>query len=133
MTSIRIIKADQLTPDLVAAWSEIQRGNRCLASPFFRPEFTQAVASVARPAGSRRLGRRRSFAWVLSLPAAAIRRRRPGGWAAFRFPRRHRGGGLHMERRELLRLVDCGSGIFITWSASRPLIGIASKWNRRPT
>ena len=28
------------------AWSQIQRDNEELASPYFRPEFTQAVASV---------------------------------------------------------------------------------------
>jgi CelD/BcsL family acetyltransferase involved in cellulose biosynthesis len=46
MTSIRVITADRLTPDLAATWSEIQRGNPALDSPFFCPEFTQAVAAV---------------------------------------------------------------------------------------
>ena len=35
-----------LTGDEIAAWSAIQRGNPALSSPYFRPEFTQAVASV---------------------------------------------------------------------------------------
>jgi CelD/BcsL family acetyltransferase involved in cellulose biosynthesis len=46
VTSIRVIPADRLAPDLIAAWSEIQRANPLLASPFFHPEFTRAVASV---------------------------------------------------------------------------------------
>ena len=40
------IKGHDLSPDLVARWAEIQETSRDLASPYFRPEFTQAVASV---------------------------------------------------------------------------------------
>jgi CelD/BcsL family acetyltransferase involved in cellulose biosynthesis len=35
-----------LAPELVRAWSEIQRANPALDSPYFRPEFTEAVAAV---------------------------------------------------------------------------------------
>jgi CelD/BcsL family acetyltransferase involved in cellulose biosynthesis len=45
---IRIIPAAQLTQDLVSAWSGLQRSNQALASPFFRPEFTLAVAAERR-------------------------------------------------------------------------------------
>lgn len=41
-----IIHASDLTDRQLALWSEIQRSDQTLASPFFRPEFTQAVASV---------------------------------------------------------------------------------------
>jgi CelD/BcsL family acetyltransferase involved in cellulose biosynthesis len=44
--NIRSIAADQLTPEQVAAWASIQRADAALASPYFRPEFTQAVAAV---------------------------------------------------------------------------------------
>lgn len=35
-----------LTKNEIDAWSEIQRAEPLLASPYFRPEFTQAVAAV---------------------------------------------------------------------------------------
>lgn len=44
--NIRVLTADQLTPELVAAWSACQCENPALDSPHFRPEFTAAVAAV---------------------------------------------------------------------------------------
>ena len=44
--NIRSIRADRLTADHVAAWASIQRADAALHSPYFRPEFTQAVAAV---------------------------------------------------------------------------------------
>ena len=44
--NIRVITADRLTPEHVAVWSDIQQADAALDSPYFRPEFTQAVASV---------------------------------------------------------------------------------------
>lgn len=46
---ITVIPARELGPAELARWSELQRANPCLASPFLRPEFTQSVATV-RPA-----------------------------------------------------------------------------------
>ena len=46
--NIRVIAAEQLTAEQVAAWSDIQRAEPALDSPCFRPEFTQAVAAVRR-------------------------------------------------------------------------------------
>ena len=43
---ITVLSAKALTPQHVAAWSRLQRANRDFDSPFFRPEFTQLVASV---------------------------------------------------------------------------------------
>jgi CelD/BcsL family acetyltransferase involved in cellulose biosynthesis len=48
MTNIRTISADQLTPAHIAVWSEIQQAEAMFDSPYFRPEFTQAVASVRK-------------------------------------------------------------------------------------
>ncbi|MEN6459144.1 MAG: GNAT family N-acetyltransferase [Thermoguttaceae bacterium] len=45
---IRVVTADALTPDQLAAWDAIQRADATLASPYFRPEFTQAVAAVRK-------------------------------------------------------------------------------------
>ncbi len=42
---IYVIPATQLTADHIAAWSRIQLGNPGLINPFFRPEFTSAVAA----------------------------------------------------------------------------------------
>ncbi|MFO0886026.1 MAG: hypothetical protein U0894_17895 [Pirellulales bacterium] len=39
-------KADQLTPDEIATWKQLQAANPSLESPYFHPEFTLAVASV---------------------------------------------------------------------------------------
>jgi CelD/BcsL family acetyltransferase involved in cellulose biosynthesis len=44
--NIRRQSFDQLTAEEIAAWSAMQSANPQLASPFFRPEFTQAVAAV---------------------------------------------------------------------------------------
>jgi CelD/BcsL family acetyltransferase involved in cellulose biosynthesis len=43
---IDLVSSSQLTPDLIARWDEIVRGAPELASPYFRPEFTQAVAAI---------------------------------------------------------------------------------------
>jgi CelD/BcsL family acetyltransferase involved in cellulose biosynthesis/glycosyltransferase involved in cell wall biosynthesis len=40
------LRADQLTADHLRAWSDLQRADPALDSPFFRPEFTRAVAAV---------------------------------------------------------------------------------------
>jgi CelD/BcsL family acetyltransferase involved in cellulose biosynthesis len=42
----RIFPAAQLSAEHLAAWSRLQRSDATLASPYFRPEFTQAVAAV---------------------------------------------------------------------------------------
>jgi CelD/BcsL family acetyltransferase involved in cellulose biosynthesis len=43
---IRTVTFKQLTTDEIAAWSHIQRTEPLLASPYFRPEFTESVAAV---------------------------------------------------------------------------------------
>jgi len=43
---IDLIPGRELSSDLVARWDEIARSTPELASPYFRPEFTQAVAAV---------------------------------------------------------------------------------------
>ncbi|MGD9722718.1 MAG: GNAT family N-acetyltransferase [Pirellulales bacterium] len=44
--NIRSVKFDRLTSEELATWSAIQLGNEVYSSPYFRPEFTQAVAAV---------------------------------------------------------------------------------------
>jgi len=46
MMKINVIPAGRLSPDQVSAWGRLQSANPTLDSPFFRPEFTQAVAAV---------------------------------------------------------------------------------------
>jgi CelD/BcsL family acetyltransferase involved in cellulose biosynthesis len=41
-----LLPARQLSADQIAAWADLQSNDRCLDSPFFRPEFTLAVAAV---------------------------------------------------------------------------------------
>jgi CelD/BcsL family acetyltransferase involved in cellulose biosynthesis len=41
-----VIPASELSPAQVDAWSQIQRASAEFGSPYFRPEFTQAVAAV---------------------------------------------------------------------------------------
>lgn len=48
MTPISILSAEQLSDSDVARWKEILSSNPCLDSPYFRPEFTLAVAKVRR-------------------------------------------------------------------------------------
>jgi len=44
--SVRALRASELTPELRAAWASIQESRPEFASPFLRPEFTLAAASV---------------------------------------------------------------------------------------
>lgn len=44
--NIRVLNADALTPEQIAAWADIQESAWAFDSPCFRPEFTQAVAAV---------------------------------------------------------------------------------------
>lgn len=46
MNRIRIIPASALTTDLLVQWRAMAEHERYLNSPFFRPEYTQAVAAV---------------------------------------------------------------------------------------
>jgi CelD/BcsL family acetyltransferase involved in cellulose biosynthesis len=43
---IELIQARELPPDLIARWDEIVGAAPELASPYFRPQFTQAVAAL---------------------------------------------------------------------------------------
>jgi hypothetical protein len=43
---ITAVPADRLTPEQFQAWGDVQRADPALESPYFRPEFTQAVAAV---------------------------------------------------------------------------------------
>ena len=43
---IEAIPAVELTADQLSLWSQFQRADATLDSPYFRPEFTQAVAAV---------------------------------------------------------------------------------------
>jgi len=46
---VSILPAKDITPGLVDLWVEGQQANPALRSPFFRPEFTQAVAATGVP------------------------------------------------------------------------------------
>jgi CelD/BcsL family acetyltransferase involved in cellulose biosynthesis len=48
LTSINVdlVGADRLSPAEIAIWSQLQSADSALDSPFFRPEFTLAVAAV---------------------------------------------------------------------------------------
>jgi CelD/BcsL family acetyltransferase involved in cellulose biosynthesis/peptidoglycan/xylan/chitin deacetylase (PgdA/CDA1 family)/ubiquinone/menaquinone biosynthesis C-methylase UbiE len=43
---VRLVPAHELGSSEWLRWSDLQRGNPSLASPFFRPEFTNAIASA---------------------------------------------------------------------------------------
>ena len=44
--NVRVLRPADLTADQIAAWSRMQSEDPALDSPFFRPEFTQCVATV---------------------------------------------------------------------------------------
>jgi CelD/BcsL family acetyltransferase involved in cellulose biosynthesis len=46
MMKVVPLPVSRLTPDLVRAWADFQQLDPTLESPFFRPEFAQAVASA---------------------------------------------------------------------------------------
>jgi CelD/BcsL family acetyltransferase involved in cellulose biosynthesis len=78
--NIATLRACELSNEQVSAWSDIQRANPRFASPYFRPEFTQVVASVrpgievamisqgGEPIGFLPFGR---TAWNTGIPVAA--------------------------------------------------------------
>jgi CelD/BcsL family acetyltransferase involved in cellulose biosynthesis len=43
---VSLIKPSELSEDLLSAWSDIQQSDRSFDNPYFRPEFTLAVAQV---------------------------------------------------------------------------------------
>lgn len=43
---ISLLRPQAMGPELLAAWSRLQEAEPTLDSPYFRPEFTQAVAAV---------------------------------------------------------------------------------------
>lgn len=43
---IRVVQGDRLTAEEAACWSALQRAEPALHSPFFRPEYTQAIATL---------------------------------------------------------------------------------------
>ena len=43
---VTLVPGGELGSDLVRAWAEIQESNPTLASPYFHPEFTRAIATV---------------------------------------------------------------------------------------
>jgi CelD/BcsL family acetyltransferase involved in cellulose biosynthesis len=43
---VTVVPGKQLDAEQVAIWSRLQEGDASLRSPFFRPEFTEAVAAV---------------------------------------------------------------------------------------
>lgn len=45
---VTVVAGAELTPELVSRWRQIQEANPDLASPYFCPEFTLAVAAVRR-------------------------------------------------------------------------------------
>jgi CelD/BcsL family acetyltransferase involved in cellulose biosynthesis len=77
---IATMQACELTNEQVSAWSDIQRADPRFTSPYFRPEFTQAVASVrprtevavisdgGEPVGFLPFGR---TAWNTGIPVGA--------------------------------------------------------------
>lgn len=46
MSTIRLVRPAELGPQEWQLWSDFQTSNPLLESPYFRPEFTQAVAAV---------------------------------------------------------------------------------------
>lgn len=46
MLNVRVINARNLSEEHIAAWAGMQESDPTFASPYFRPEFTQAVAAV---------------------------------------------------------------------------------------
>jgi CelD/BcsL family acetyltransferase involved in cellulose biosynthesis len=46
MTTIHLTKIRDLTAPQLSAWQEIQQSTPLYESPYFRPEFAQAVAAV---------------------------------------------------------------------------------------
>lgn len=45
MMSVEVVAGSELAPDLLGRWIDLQAADARFASPFFRPEFTQAVAA----------------------------------------------------------------------------------------
>ena len=46
MTTVKVIAARELTAEQIGIWIRLQEADPAVDSPYFRPEFTQAVAAV---------------------------------------------------------------------------------------
>jgi CelD/BcsL family acetyltransferase involved in cellulose biosynthesis len=46
MIDYRLVRPNELTPAELSLWDRLQRSQRDFESPYFRPEFTQAVAAI---------------------------------------------------------------------------------------
>jgi CelD/BcsL family acetyltransferase involved in cellulose biosynthesis len=77
--NVRVVPAAALGPPELARWSELQRASPVYRSPFFRPEFTTAVAAVrdVRVAVIEDAG---SVAGFFPFELARRRSGRPLGW-----------------------------------------------------
>ncbi len=79
MDHVISVKADQLTAQQVSDWSRLQQQNREFDSPYFRPEFTRAVASVRDDVEVAILERHGQSIGFLPYQRRSFNRGRPGG------------------------------------------------------
>jgi CelD/BcsL family acetyltransferase involved in cellulose biosynthesis len=100
---IRVEKFENLAEEEVAAWSEIQRFDAPLDSPYFRPEFTRAVAAVRSDVEVAVLEEKGQPAGFLPFQRSAWNTGRPVGGALSDFHGLVARSGTLCEPQSLLR------------------------------
>ena len=118
--NVTVMPAGDLAPPELARWAELQRASPLYRSPFFRPEFTLAVARVrdVRVAVIEDSG---SVAGFLPFELGRARQGRPVGWPFSDYHGVVLDGAATVDPRALVR----ASGL-ATWSFDHLPAGMAS-------
>src|SRR5262245_59819884 len=116
--NIRVAKFETLTGDEIAAWSDIQRSEPSLDSPYFRPEFTQAVAAVRNDVEVAVLDESGRPVGFLPFQRSSWNSGRPVGGALSDFQGLIARAGINCDPLRLLRA--CG---LFTWHFSHLVAG----------
>lgn len=117
--NVQVVPARELTPEHVAAWDEIQQANPALRSPYFRPEFTQAVAALRGGVEVAVLRQDGRIAGFLPFQRGRLGRARPVGFPLNDFQGWIVGDDFQMEPLKLLEACRLRSLRFDHWLASQ--------------
>jgi CelD/BcsL family acetyltransferase involved in cellulose biosynthesis len=103
--NVRVLPARELGPAEIARWSELARATPLYRNPFFRPEFTQAVARV-RPVRVAVIEDAGAVAGFFPFEVGRRRAARPVGWPYSDYHGPLLDAAATIDARELVRA--CG-------------------------
>lgn len=106
MLSVEHMSARSMTPEHVTAWSRLQQNNPQLSSPYFRPEYTAAVAAVRDDVEVAVLKQRGEIQAFFPFQRSALDLGQPAGGRLSDFHGVVSGGDFEWDAGELLQ--KCG-------------------------